>query len=549
MVIGETMPSKFAVGEFILKSIKNAGAKSVFGIPGDMVLKFFKVIEDDPDIKLYTFSHEPGVGFAAVASARATRKPAVACVTYGVGGLNMLNAVACAYAEKTPLIVISGGPGEEEKAKDVFLHHTVKDFDSQLKIFREVTCEAVILDSQETAYSKIQKTISACQEFMLPVYIEIPRDMVDKKIFIPEEEAAPSYGSDENAIKEATDEILNRVSMARRPVILVGVEADRFELNDKILTLAKKFGVPIVSDFLTRDVIPKGDPNYFGTYLGEAGNLTAKELVEKADLLLMLGMIITDMNLGIKLKRLKRENIILCFSRRVLAGHHVYNNVPLKLLVEELMKRKVEKKSFSFPSKPKLTFNKVCKYTESHVTVDEIIDAINWFFSEYGEMPIVSDTGDCLFASTKIEARSVIASPYYATMGFGTPAAIGYAVTTGNRPLVLLGDGGFQMTGQEMCHCPRYGINPIFVVFNNKRWGMQQLFYPTARFNELVDWPYSRVAELWGGKGYFCDSCEKLYRALEEAKDNTMFSVIEAAMWKEELSDELLSWLKELHAL
>lgn len=542
------MSGKLTIGEFLLQSIKNCGVKSVFGIPGDMVIRFFKVIEDDPDITLYTFSHEPGVGFAAVASARATRKPAVACITYGVGGLNMLNAVACAYAEKTPLIVISGGPGEEEKAKDAFLHHTVKGFDSQLKIFREVTCEAVILDSQETAHSKIQKTIRACQEFMLPVYIEIPRDMVDKEIFITKKEVATSYGSDESAIKEATDEILIRVSMARMPVILVGVEADRFELNDKMLTLARNFGIPVVSDFLARDIIPKGDPNYYGTYLGEAGNLIAKELVEKADLLLMFGVIITDMNLGIKLKRLKRENIILCFSRQVFVGHHVYNNVPLKLLAEELMKRKVEKKSFPFPSKPEVIINKVCKYTKNLVTVDEIIDAINWFFSEYGEMPIVSDTGDCLFATTKIEAQSIIASPYYATMGFGTPAAIGYAVTTGKRPLVLLGDGGFQMTGQEICHCPRYNINPIFVVFNNKRWGMQQLFYPSARFNELVDWPYSKIAALWGGKGYFCDTCEKLYRALEEAKDNKMFSLIEAVMWKEELSNELLSWLKELHS-
>jgi thiamine pyrophosphate-dependent acetolactate synthase large subunit-like protein len=138
------------------------------------------------------------------------------------------------------------------------------------------------------------------------------------------------------------------------------------------------------------------------------------------------------------------------------------------------MKRDIEKRSFSFPPKPKVIINKVCKYTENLVTVNEIIDAVNWFFSEFGEMPMISDTGDCLFATTKIEASSVMASPYYATMGFGAPAAIGYAVTTGKRPLVLLGDGGFQMTGQEICHCPRYGINPIFIVFNNKRWGMQQ---------------------------------------------------------------------------
>ena len=163
------MSRKFTVGEFLVQAIKNAGAQSVFGIPGDMVIRFFKVIEGDPELKLYTFCHEPGVGFAAVASARVTRKPAVACVTYGVGGLNMLNAVACAYAEKTPLIVISGGPGEGERVKDAFLHHMVKDFDSQLKIYKEVTKEAVILDNPDTAYGKIQKTLAACQEYMLLV--------------------------------------------------------------------------------------------------------------------------------------------------------------------------------------------------------------------------------------------------------------------------------------------------------------------------------------------------------------------------------------------
>lgn len=140
----------------------------------------------------------------------------------------------------------------------------------------------------------------------------------------------------------------------------------------------------------------------------------------------------------------------------------------------------------------------------------------------------------------------VMASAYYATMGFGAPAAIGYMLTTGNRTLVLLGDGAFQMTGQEISHCKRYGINPIFIVFNNRRWGMQQMFDPSAGFNDLVNWPYSQIAELWGGNGYFCDTCEKLYNALIGAKDNEEFSLIEVFMGKEELSEEILAWFKEL---
>lgn len=540
------MKARLTIGKYLLQALKELGIRQVFGIPGDMVIRFFKMIEDDEDLNLFTFSHEPGVGFAAIGSSRATHKPAVACITYGAGGLNMVNSVACAYAEKTPLIVISGGPGQAEKQEDVFLHHVVKDFDSQLKVYREVTQAAVVLDSSETAYTKIKRTLAACQEFMRPVYIEMPRDMVDQEIIVPKENHVIFYPTDQSALKEAANEILLRTANSKMPVILVGVEADRLYLKNYISQLAKKLNIPVISEFLARDIMPIDDPYYFGTYLGLAGNQVAKKLVEDSDCLLMFGVIIADINLGIKLKRLKRKSLILCFSRQVFISNHVYNNVPLKPLIDELLQSEAERKTFSFPSKVVPPINRTCKYIDRSITMNEVIDAINWFFSEYGEMPIISDTGDCLFITTKIQTSTIMASAYYATMGFGTPSAIGYAITTGKRPLVLIGDGAFQMTGQEISHCPHFGINPIFMVFNNRRWGMQQLFHPTAHFNELVNWPYAKIAELWGGKVYICDTCETLYRALEDAKNNKVFSLIELQMTKEEYSEEIQAWFKEL---
>jgi len=540
------MEKHLTIGEYLLHAIKDLGIKEIFGIPGDMVIRFFKVIEDFPGLDLYTFSHEPGVGFAAIGSSRGRQMPAVACITYGAGGLNMVNSVACAYAEKTPLIVISGGPGESEKVKNNLLHHKVKDFNSQLRVYEEVTQMAVMLDSPGTAYSKINKALSACQEFKLPVYIEIPRDMVDTKIVIPEEKEDFFYPIDKDAIDEAAEEILHRFVKAKRPVIFFGIESERFNLGDSILKLAEQWNIPIVNGLLSRDIIPEEHPYYFGTYVGHAGNPVAMELVEESDCLIMLGALITDMNLGIKLKNLNHENLILCVSREVFIMHHIYRDVPLKQLIETLLAGNIEKKTYPFPCKPELVINRTCRFTDELITTSEIIDAINWFFSEYQEMPIISDTGDCLFTTLKIKTPMVMASAYYATMGFGAPAAIGYMLTTGNRTLVLLGDGAFQMTGQEMSHCPRFGINPIFIVFNNRRWGMQQLFDPSAGFNDLVNWPYSQIAELWGGNGYFCDTCEKLYNALIGAKDNEEFSLIEVFMEKEELSEEILAWFKEL---
>ena len=170
------------VGEYLLLELKRLGIRRVYGIPGDMIIKFFKLLEDDANIELCTFSHEQAVGFAAVADARAARKPAVAVVTYGPGLLNTLNAVACAYAERTPLIVVAGGPPLSARTKDFFLHHTVKSCGSLLNAVSEITAQAVLLDDPQAAGDKIAQALTACQEYMLPVYIEVPADVVNQKI-------------------------------------------------------------------------------------------------------------------------------------------------------------------------------------------------------------------------------------------------------------------------------------------------------------------------------------------------------------------------------
>jgi indolepyruvate decarboxylase len=159
-------------------------------------------------------------------------------------------------------------------------------------------------------------------------------------------------------------------------------------------------------------------------------------------------------------------------------------------------------------------------------------------------MPVVSDTGDCLFATLRLKASSVFGSSYYGTMGFAVPAAIGLAVSTGKRPLVFVGDGAFQMTGQEICHCSRYGINPIFIVVNNRLWGMEQLFHPSVT-NVVVDWPYAAMAELWGGKGFRCDTFEGLCRALEDAERQKTFTLVEVVTDGRKLSEPLEKYVKE----
>src|SRR5262245_56065771 len=172
--------------EFLFNELHSRVVRQLFGIPGDFVLNLFEALERYGRFRLLTFSHEPAVGFAADAAARITNGLGVCLVTYGAGGLNMVNSVACAYAEKSPLVVISGGPGMLERRRGIQVHHEVKSYESQWKVYAEVTQYGAILDNPRTAASEIRKALDIALKLMRPVYLEVPRDMVFSEISVPE---------------------------------------------------------------------------------------------------------------------------------------------------------------------------------------------------------------------------------------------------------------------------------------------------------------------------------------------------------------------------
>src|SRR5215813_6394882 len=141
----------------LLQGLKDHGAREIFGIPGDFVLPFFKVIEESGILPYYTLSHEPGVGFAADAAARYHSRLGVAVVTFGAGAFNLVNPVAGAYAERSPLVVISGAPGARERASGFVVHHQARSIDTQMAVFREITCDQANLSDPQTAPAEIAR--------------------------------------------------------------------------------------------------------------------------------------------------------------------------------------------------------------------------------------------------------------------------------------------------------------------------------------------------------------------------------------------------------
>jgi indolepyruvate decarboxylase len=346
---------------------------------------------------------------------------------------------------------------------------------------------------------------------------------------------------------EAAAEIVKMVSAARSPVLVVGVEVHRQRLAARLVELAEKLSLPVVTTFMARGAFPDDHPQYAGTYLGPASPPGVRQLVESSDCLLLLGVLLSDTNMGVRLSAIDPRRMVLAVSRCVEIGYHRYQDVPLDSLVGELLAA-VEGPERECPQRwaGRPTFeHAAAQPAPGSMRVAAMIGELNRFFSEQGEMPLVTDTGDCLFCSHQLDTQLVLSSAYYATMGFGVPAAMGYEATGGARPLVLVGDGGFQMTGWELVNAPRWGVAPIVVVMNNGSWEMLQSFMPTG-YNELVDGRYAELAKLWGIRGWLTPTAADFRRALAEARGHDGPGLIEVPLARGDISRTLSTFTRSV---
>jgi indolepyruvate decarboxylase len=513
----------------LLQGLKDHGAREIFGIPGDFVLPLFKVIEESRILPHFTLSHEPGVGFAADAAARYRCGLGVAVVTYGAGAFNIVNAVAGAYAERSPVVIVAGAPGARERASGFMLHHQARRIDTQLAVFREITCDQAVLVDAQAAPHEIARALRNATERSLPVYIEFPRDMVGAECgAVP---VLPRRTADPAALAECAREILDRLAAAPSAAIVVDVEIRRYGLEDCVAALARRLKLPVVTTFMGRGLLAGADDVVCGTYLGAAGDPAVTALVDEAHSLLLLGVILSDTNFALSGRSLDPRRRILAIDREVRIGHHVYPDLPIDDLVDALL---AEARPVASPAAAPRPINRYARglvRDQAPIAPSDIAVAVNDLFDRHGRMPMTSDVGDCLFTALEIDNGALAAPGYYAGMGFGVPAGIGIAAATGVRPLVLVGDGAFQMTGWELGNCRRYGLDPIVVLFNNCSWEMLRVFQPESAFNDLDDWHFAALAPALGGCGERVRTREELGLALDRAIERRgVFSLVEVML-------------------
>jgi indolepyruvate decarboxylase len=536
------MKRRMPLGDFLTAYLQKVGVTQLFGIPGDLVLRLFFRFGRRRHLRVVTFSHEPGVGFAADGYARATGRIGVVCVTYGAGGHNMVNPVAASFAERVPILVISGGPGEEERKLGTLIHHQAREIESQLHIYRELTCAAKVLDDPRTAAQDIDEVVRTMWLSRRPGYLEVHRDMVDCIIDVPPsltqwDGRLPTPHSDERKLAEAVRETTQRFNRSKKPAVIFGIETYRYRLASEIVEVAERLGAPVMTSVLAKGAFPMDHALHMGVHMGPLSPTPIRRRVDAADLVLNFGTLLTDMNLGSRPPQIVRERSVWAVDNRVNISYHTYTNVMLRDFIKELLKAPLSRHHEKVRYADNLTGR--VRPKAGRLQVAEVLREVNRFLADKPNYMVVAESGDMLFAGLDVRVPGrggYLAQGYYASMGFGVPGAIGAQIGVARRPLVLCGDGAFQMTGPEIAQAPRYGANPLVVVMNNGGWG---IFRPVAEREDLLavpPWPYAALARCWGGAGWQVSSAMELRTALVEADRCRSFGVIEACVDEHDLS-------------
>lgn len=485
------------IGEYLIRRLSDYGIQHVFGIPGDFVLQFYGMLEES-ELDVIGTTREDNAGYAADAYARVHGMGAV-CVTYSVGGLSLCNSIAGAYAEKSPVIVISGAPGIEERRNNPLLHHRVGSFNTQLEVFQKITVASASLDDPLTAFREIDRCLAAAARYKRPVYLEIPRDRVHTRSTSLHTPIVERPASDPEALRESLAEAAEMINAAKQPVILAGVELHRFGLGKELIEFAENAGIPIAALLLGKSVVSEKHPLYLGIYEGAMGRAAVRKYVESSDCLILLGAPLTDIDLGIYTAQLNQKRCIHITAEELKISHHHFHDVLLSDFVKGLLKCKLKKHKPTISTlRPKE--QKFVLQPEAPMTTRRLFERVNLMLDE--NMVVVTDVGDCLFGSIDLvihRSTEFLSPAYYTSMGFAIPACVG--AQFGNpklRPIVLVGDGAFQMTFQELSTSLRYGFNPIVIVLNNKGYTTER-FLQEGPFNDIPNWNYHQLPELLGG--------------------------------------------------
>lgn len=536
----------------LLECLSRLGIKEIFGYPGGAVIPIYDELYSFKDIKHYFARHEQGAVHEADGYARSTGKVGVCLATSGPGATNLVTGIMTAHMDSIPLLAITGQVTSTLLGKDAFQESDIVGITVPI-----TKNNYLVQDIRELPRILKEAYYIASTGRPGPVLVDIPRDIQleeipydeFKKLYEQEFELEgynPVYEGHKGQIKTA----IKMIKDSKKPLIIAGAGILKGHAYDELKEFVDKTNIPVAMTLLGLGSFPANHELALGM-IGMHGTTYANYAANEADLVIAAGMRFDDRVTGNPQKFLPNAKIIHIDIDPAEIGKNKLIDVPivgdLKNVLAEL-NEKVPKLSHTkwldevakLKKKYSLTFRK----TEEDVLIpQEILFEINKLTK--GEVIVATDVGQHQMWSAQFikfnNPYSILTSGGAGTMGFGLPAAIGAQVANPDKKvLAIVGDGGFQMTFQELMMIKEYNLPVKIFIINNSYLGMvrqwQELFndrrYSSVDLSHNPD--FIKIGEAYGIKSIQLKTKKDLKKHLKKILESDEAVLVECIVEKEE---------------
>ena len=511
--------------DILIRTLIEQGCDTVFGYPGGQILNVYdSLYKYQNEIRHMLTAHEQGAAHAADGYARATGKVGVVMSTSGPGATNLVTGIATAYLDSIPLVAICGNVPTTQIGTDSFQEIDITG------VTLPITKHNYFVGSVENLADTIREAFALAQSGRPgPVLIDVPKDV--QTAVCDYEPQAPVQPEERHAAKDVRiKEAAALINASKRPFIYFGGGLITSEAQEEMLALAEKIDAPIGCSLMGLSGLPTDHPRFLGMQ-GMHGHYASSMAMHDADLIISLGVRFNDRVTGNREKFAKLAQIIHIdvdgseLSKTVNSACGLRGDV--KLTLQKLIPLvNAEQK----PDWEKAV--KALKETENDyldirpgLTPRNAIMTLNKHLGE--NTAVATDVGQHqMWAAQNVnfkKPRRFISSGGLGTMGFGLGAAIGAAVGTGERSVLVTGDGSFGMCLNELTTAVTYNVPVVILLMNNGVLGMvrqwQTLFFNKHYSNTILDrkTDFVALARAFGADGEAVDTVAALDKAFEHA--------------------------------
>ena len=509
--------------QLVLQTLKELGVEIIFGYPGGAMLPLYDAIHNFEGIQHILARHEQGATHEAEGYAKSSGKVGVVVVTSGPGATNAVTGIADAYLDSVPLLVFTGQVGRQSIGKDAFQEADTVGITAPITKYNYQIRETADIPRMVTEAYYLARTGRPG-----PVEIDLPKDVSTLEVTEINDPSLnlPHYHESEKATDEQLQELLTELSVSKKPVIIAGGGINYSGSVDIFRAFVEKYQIPVVSTLLGLGTLPISHELQLGM-AGMHGSYAANMALVEADYIINLGSRFDDRVVSNPAKFAKNAVVAHIDIDAAELGKIVKTDIPilsdLKAALSRLLQLNKVKTDFNDWIKTVIENKEKAPFTyepQNHdIRPQETIKLIGEYTQ--GDAIIVTDVGQHQMWVAQYypykNARQLITSGGMGTMGFGIPAAIGAKLAQPNKNvIVFVGDGGFQMTNQELALLNGYGIAIKVVLINNHSLGMvrqwQESFYEERRSQSVFDVEpnFQLLAEAYGIKHVKLDNPKTL---------------------------------------